>query len=190
MTRTKTAWRSFLSRVRRELSVEARADAGARIEESLAALPTLAGAGCVLAYRALDGEVDPAGFVTRMRTLGIPVHLPLPREGRGWVWVSAAGEVTTEALGPFPIVAIVPGVGFDPAGRRLGRGAGFYDRTLAGLRAHGPVLAIGIAFDAQIVPLLPEDPWDQRVDVIVTERRVLDPRRAPAAVARTGEAGA
>jgi 5-formyltetrahydrofolate cyclo-ligase len=58
---------------------------------------------------------------------------------------------------------------FDRRGYRLGYGGGFYDRTLAALRATGPVTAIGFAFAAQEVPEVPSDATDARLDAIVTE---------------------
>jgi 5-formyltetrahydrofolate cyclo-ligase len=71
-----------------------------------------------------------------------------------------------------PQVVIVPLVGFDARGYRLGYGGGFYDRTLAALRAAGPVLAIGFAYAAQELPEVPIDAFDQRLDLIVTETGV------------------
>ncbi len=69
---------------------------------------------------------------------------------------------------PDQIAAIlVPGIGFSKDGNRLGRGAGFYDRFL---RNHPEALRIGIAFDEQMTEKIPVDPWDEKVDVILTDR--------------------
>ncbi|MEL7345172.1 MAG: 5-formyltetrahydrofolate cyclo-ligase [Pseudomonadota bacterium] len=75
-----------------------------------------------------------------------------------------------------PRTLVIPMLGFDARGHRLGYGAGHYDRTLEGLRGNGPVLAIGFAFGAQEVAQLPIEPTDQSLDVIVTENGV---RRFP-----------
>jgi 5-formyltetrahydrofolate cyclo-ligase len=64
-------------------------------------------------------------------------------------------------------LVLVPGVAFDFAGRRLGRGKGFYDRLLAEVRGH----KCGVAFDEQIVAEVPEEPHDVRVDSILTPTR-------------------
>ena len=71
-----------------------------------------------------------------------------------------------------PEVLIVPLLAFDARGFRLGYGGGFYDRTLEGLRAKGPVLAVGFAFSAQEVAVVPIDATDQRLDAVVTEKGV------------------
>lgn len=82
-----------------------------------------------------------------------PFGAQVPRAG---VWVT-------------PDVVIVPLVAFDRKGGRLGYGGGFYDRTLEGLRAQAPVVAIGYAFAAQEAEDLPLEPTDQPLDMIVTE---------------------
>jgi 5-formyltetrahydrofolate cyclo-ligase len=64
-------------------------------------------------------------------------------------------------------LVLVPGIAFDFAGRRLGRGKGFYDRLLAEVRGH----KCGVAFDEQIVAEVPEEPHDVRVDSILTPSR-------------------
>ena len=82
-------------------------------------------------------------------------------------------HVPDEAAGALdevaPEVLIVPMLAFDAAGHRLGYGGGFYDRTLAALRAKGTATAIGFAYAAQEVAPLPAEPTDAPLDAIVTE---------------------
>ena len=73
-----------------------------------------------------------------------------------------------------PEILIVPLLAFTRAGARLGYGGGFYDRTLERLRARRATLAIGFAYAAQEVEALPMEPTDQRLDMIVTERGVIE----------------
>ncbi|WP_370284112.1 5-formyltetrahydrofolate cyclo-ligase [Pseudooceanicola sp.] len=75
-----------------------------------------------------------------------------------------------------PEIVIVPLLAFDRAGNRLGYGGGFYDRTLEGLRARGPVLALGFAYAAQEVGAVPVEATDAPLDMIVTEREVIRPQ--------------
>lgn len=63
-------------------------------------------------------------------------------------------------------VVLVPGLAFDRRGRRLGRGAGYYDRFLA--RLTGPTQIIGVCFDEQIVDDVPVEPHDVRMHVLLT----------------------
>jgi 5-formyltetrahydrofolate cyclo-ligase len=66
---------------------------------------------------------------------------------------------------------IVPGVAFDPQGRRLGYGGGFYDRLLPRLR--DDCLRVGVAYDEQLVDELPVAEHDAHVHAVVTPSRVL-----------------
>ena len=61
---------------------------------------------------------------------------------------------------------IVPGVGFDHSGNRLGYGGGFYDRLLKRMKA----LKIGLAFDFQVLKFIPTDNNDQKLDLIITDK--------------------
>jgi 5-formyltetrahydrofolate cyclo-ligase len=72
-----------------------------------------------------------------------------------------------------PEIILVPLVAWDKEGGRLGYGGGFYDRTIEGLRARGPILAIGFAFNAQEDLNLPLEPTDQNLDMVITEDRIL-----------------
>ena len=72
-----------------------------------------------------------------------------------------------------PRVLIVPMAGFDRAGHRIGYGGGYYDRTLALLRGMGPIAAIGCAFAVQEVASIPAGPYDQPLDLIVTDKELI-----------------
>ena len=76
----------------------------------------------------------------------------------------------------FPDILIVPLLAFDRRGHRIGYGAGYYDMTLARLRAMKTVTAIGIAFAAQEVDVVPTTPRDARLDLVLTEREIIDLR--------------
>ncbi len=75
-----------------------------------------------------------------------------------------------------PEIVIVPLVAFTRAGARLGYGGGFYDRTLAQLRARRATLAIGFAYGVQCFDALPLEVTDEPLDLIVTERDVIEVR--------------
>ena len=66
---------------------------------------------------------------------------------------------------------VVPGVAFDPRGNRLGYGGGYYDRFFNLLRRDTPLVAI--AFEMQIVDDVPVESWDRKVDILITEERVI-----------------
>ena len=68
-------------------------------------------------------------------------------------------------------VWLIPGVGFDNSGNRLGRGKGYYDRLLANTSGH----KIGIGFECQLVNKVPAENWDIKMDIIVTESKVIRP---------------
>ncbi len=67
---------------------------------------------------------------------------------------------------------LVPGLAFDRAGARLGRGGGFYDRLLAGAALSGRRIAI--CFECQVVERVPVEPHDAEIDAIVTEAGWID----------------
>jgi 5-formyltetrahydrofolate cyclo-ligase len=117
------------------------------------ALPAIVAAGQPLIFRAWrEGEpLIPAGFGTR--------------------------EPGPEAGVLRPDLLLVPLLAFDAQGFRLGYGGGFYDRSLAILRAAGDILAVGLAYAAQQVAAVPREPTDQPLDLVVTERGVIRPTR-------------
>jgi len=68
---------------------------------------------------------------------------------------------------------VLPGVAFDRAGHRLGRGAGFYDRAFGGAQAQPLLIGAGYAF--QLRAHVPHGPCDRRVDVVATEHGMIWP---------------
>jgi 5-formyltetrahydrofolate cyclo-ligase len=70
-----------------------------------------------------------------------------------------------------PDALIVPLLAVDEEGWRLGYGGGFYDRTLEALRAKKGITAVGVGFNAQLIPEVPHGPSDQRLDWLLTDKR-------------------
>ncbi|HPE26678.1 5-formyltetrahydrofolate cyclo-ligase [Albidovulum sp.] len=168
---------------RRKAAFAARSDADcARLSEVLAAH-----AGKVLAgYMPMRTEIDCLPAMAAHRgPVGVPVILAAGQPLRFRRWHPGATMVAGDfgALIPEsgdwvePAVLIVPLLAFDRRGYRLGYGGGFYDRTLEGLRAKGPVTAVGFAFAAQEVAEVPTEPTDQPLDLIVTEAGAFVPAR-------------
>jgi 5-formyltetrahydrofolate cyclo-ligase len=132
-------------------------------------------------YMPMRTEIDPLPAMSAHQgPVGVPVIIGkgLPLRFREWApgarMVEGAFKAWIPEEGAWvdPEVLIVPLLAFDARGYRLGYGGGFYDRTLAGLRAKGPVLAVGFAFSAQEVAEVPIDRFDQRLDAVVTETGV------------------
>jgi 5-formyltetrahydrofolate cyclo-ligase len=96
--------------------------------------------------------------------------------------VLGAGPLGTASPAPNrpvlrPEIVLVPMLAFDRGRHRLGYGGGYYDRTLAALRADGmPVTAIGVAYAGLELAAVPTDPWDERVDAILTEGGLIECR--------------
>jgi len=72
-----------------------------------------------------------------------------------------------------PAILLLPLIAFDKTGQRLGYGAGYYDRTVAALRASGNILAVGVGYDEQEIEHIPADDHDQVMDAVITDRRTL-----------------
>ncbi|MBT9244016.1 5-formyltetrahydrofolate cyclo-ligase [Gemmobacter fulvus] len=133
-------------------------------------------------YMAMRTEIDPlAAMAAHQGPVCVPVIMGKgqPLKFREWTPGCAMVEGAFGAFIPAegawiePEVLIVPLVGWDRRGYRLGYGGGFYDRTLELLRSKRPTLAVGFAFAAQEVPDVPIEPTDQRLDAIVTEAGVI-----------------
>ncbi|WP_338092745.1 5-formyltetrahydrofolate cyclo-ligase [Allostella humosa] len=158
-------------------------DAGDRLADRfLAAIPAVTPETVVSGYFPIGEEMDPRPLMARLAAAGCTLCLPVtPRRGlpltfRQWrpgdplrARPFGLSEPLPEAPAAEPDLLLVPLLAFDAAGRRMGYGGGFYDRTLAGLRARRTVRAIGVAFDGQFCDRVPAGPHDARLDAIVTE---------------------
>ena len=157
-------------------------DAAWRMARNFIAAIPLPPSAVVSAFVAIGEETDPAPLVDLLRKEGHPIVLPrvvrkgeelafhLYEEGAtldpGVFGLSQPGKDWPEAI---PDVLVVPLLAFDARGNRLGYGAGFYDRTLAALRASRRIVAVGFAFAGQEVPDVPHRDSDEPLDWIVTE---------------------
>ena len=140
----------------------------------------------VAGYIPFKTEIDPRPLMRALAakgaTLCLPRTPPKGGEGAGLTFhlcdpddpdsleKSTWGVMEPKAHLPQvrPDIVLVPLLGFDRAGNRLGQGQGHYDRTLQALRASGPVLAVGVAFAVQEIAHIPIEPHDQRLDWIIT----------------------
>ncbi|MEQ8403742.1 MAG: 5-formyltetrahydrofolate cyclo-ligase [Oceanicaulis sp.] len=138
----------------------------------------------VAGYRAIRDEIDPAPLLETFFCDQVRIGLPCvmgpgrPLVFRSWtpgdrLVTGAFGVEEPEPSQPEvrPSLVLIPLLAFDRQGRRLGYGAGFYDRTLERLRQAGPVTAVGIGFEAQRMRRVPTDAHDAPLDWIVTEER-------------------
>ncbi|MEP9354023.1 5-formyltetrahydrofolate cyclo-ligase [Xanthobacter sp. KR7-65] len=132
-------------------------------------------------------EIDTLPLAELLRAAGAELALPVilgrdrPLIFRRWraddslvpagaFRISEPPEIAPEVV---PEAVLVPLAAFDRRGYRIGYGAGFYDRTLAGLRARGRVVALGFAFACQEVEAVPVAPHDEPVDMMVTETEAV-----------------
>jgi 5-formyltetrahydrofolate cyclo-ligase len=184
----KSALRERILAARRALPAEDRARHSHAIAARLAALDAFARARVVALYAATGAEVDTAPLAALALAAGKRVAYPRIAPGTRALAFAACSpaDLVPGVLGtraPPPALAsarvdeldlvVVPGVAFDAEGRRLGRGGGYYDATLALLpRA---AARLGVAFEIQVVRAVPEEPHDVRLDGVVTEARVLFP---------------
>lgn len=195
---TKPALRKALRQLRGALASAHRAEAAEGVAAQLAALvqnpenlwaPGVPGApgAVVAAYWPLGDELDPRPCMGWLHERGFEVVLPIvarrdaPLVFRQWtpgmaLSSGAYGTSVPPESSPLrePDVLLLPLLGFDRRGGRLGYGGGYYDRTLAQLRATRPTLAIGLAYAIQEREGLPLTQEDQPLDGVLTECEWID----------------
>ncbi len=174
------------SALARRAAAQARApDAGAALADTfLEAIEVPAGA-IVAGYWPMRDEIDPRALLRRLHesahacALCVTGDRAAPLRFRAWqpgLALEPGGFGTSvppaETPEVVPGIVLTPLLAFDERGHRLGYGGGYYDRTIAELRARGAaVLAVGLAFEAQLIAAVPNAPGDARLDWVVTEAR-------------------
>ena len=177
----KRALRARIKVWRAGLGTEFQARASAALaRHGLSFLGAVSNTAIVSGFAALPDELDAGPLLDRLASDGFRLALPCvqakgqPLVFRAWapgdtmakgVWGIAepkADKATVE-----PDILLVPLLAFDRRGWRLGYGGGFYDRTLHRLRAHKPVVAVGLAYDQQQVDAVPHLDYDQRLDWVL-----------------------
>lgn len=186
---TKEIMRLKMKSVRRQAHA-ARSDAPPHAARNFLAHVAVAPGAIVSLYHPIGDELDTEPLAAALLETGARIALPVTP--RGWGVLTFRAYVPGDALdkgtkgvlqpGPSaeavrPDIVVAPLLAFTCKGDRLGYGGGYYDRTLADLRKHGPVLAVGYGFAAQEVDALPSSPQDEKLDLIVTEARAIETPR-------------
>jgi 5-formyltetrahydrofolate cyclo-ligase len=145
----------------------------------------------VSGFMPLKSEINPLPLMQKLAQAGAQLALPVVA-GRGKSLIMrawrpgeelAAGvwglrEPKPDAAEVEPDIVLVPLLAFDRAGHRIGYGAGYYDLTIAALRARKPITTIGVAFAAQEIAAVPATPHDARLDLVLTEHEAINFRDA------------
>jgi 5-formyltetrahydrofolate cyclo-ligase len=159
------------------------------IRERLVSLEEIRSAKALFFFASFRSEVNTLEAVAQLLQAGKRIVLPKVERERhvlllyevrsieeltaGYMEIPEPSVLTGERMVDINGVdaVIIPGAGFDVAGNRIGYGGGYYDRLLSSLTRDVPVIAP--AYEEQIVESVPAEPHDIKVDMIVTDRRVI-----------------
>ena len=180
---TKGEQRSELRHALASMSTQERLEASQAVCAHLSTLPSVVTADTILAYLPLEDEVDLTCLLSEWieesrRTVCVPIVSWEQKTMHAGLLPTLEEESLIERVyglreprDPQPIsadsidVMLVPGLGFDSDGGRLGRGGGFYDRYLGNCRS--PIV-IGVGFDCQMLGSIPTEEHDQLMTAVVT----------------------
>jgi 5-formyltetrahydrofolate cyclo-ligase len=179
--------RTELLERRQLIDLDGRRQRAAALTQHLLAAVDLHAFGTLGFYWPIRSELDLRAVaelhVARGGVAALPVVVTKNAPVEFWRWEPGAAmqrglwniPVPAERRIVVPEVLVIPLVGYDAAGYRLGYGGGYYDRTLAALMPRP--FCIGVGYDdAELATIYPQ-PHDLPMNLIVTERRVLRPRR-------------
>lgn len=176
--------RSKLLKIRESLEGEDRALKNERIAERLEELDAFKKAHHILFYYSVRGEVDTLELIERTiddkqlylpivrgksNFQAVPIMNPLNLK-KSFEGVPEPADTEPSDVYDNQIeMVIVPGVAFDKKGNRIGMGKGYYDRYLN--RSNAP-LKVALAYEEQILDYVPKDPYDECIDMIVTDQNI------------------
>jgi 5-formyltetrahydrofolate cyclo-ligase len=185
---TKAQLRATLQARRDALPADQRQAAAETIAVRTFPLPITPGT-IVSGFMPLKSEINPLPLMQRLAGAGASLALPVmagrgrPLTMRAWRWgeplnagVWGIREPKPEAPEVNPDILLVPLLAFDRSGQRIGYGAGYYDMTIARLRARKTITAVGIAFAAQEITAVPTTAFDAPLDLVLTERETIELR--------------
>jgi len=167
---------------RRQLAAEEYARLSLKIQRTVIALPEWQAAATIALYSPIHNEV--ATDLLLQEAFANGKCVVFPRVADSHLQFARVNPAEAMAPGAFGILEpagesislreinllFVPGVAFDLAGHRLGYGKGYYDQSLAD--ASNATLRVGLAFSLQIVPQLPAEGHDVRMDLLITETEI------------------
>lgn len=186
LAKEKKRLRRRMLALRRALSSGARPSLNKGLFYQLISLPEYEKAHCIMAYLSMPDESGLDFFISFSLSLGknmcVPVCLPHNRMEAGRIldiknlekgpWGLRNIPAGYEVVSPKDIdIVLIPAVAYDEMGRRLGMGKGYYDRFLENIPFEK---RIGVAWNFQVVPMVPSDIYDKRVSKIVTEERIIN----------------
>ncbi len=176
----KTRLRAKLKAIRATASA-ARPDASEKLIDAFPASHYDWQSRVVAGYYPIGSEIDPRPLLRHLQALGAQLALPRitpdgPVDFHRWTFGEALQKGQFGLQEPYghaalirPDFILVPLLGVDRQGHRLGYGQGHYDRTLSNLRQTGDVIACGIGYFEQIQATLPIEPHDEKLDWLVTD---------------------
>lgn len=190
---SKNQLRKHLRETRKLLTAQEQNAAAHRLVRRLFTSPFLRSSRRIACYLPNDGEIDPTPLIERLWAMKRQCFLPvLSRLSRDRLWFAPMLPDTPLVLNRFGIpepavtardllraqeldLILMPLVGFDVSGNRLGMGGGFYDRSLEFLHHRGawhkPRL-VGLAHECQRLEALTPEPWDIPLQGVVTDRAI------------------
>ncbi len=188
--------RQNLRQQRLALSPKQRNHAATRVAEHLQALPAFQQAGMIASYASFGGELSTCLIHQQLHAqqqLALPVLDPKQAHQLLFVEITAdtkwqrnrygidEPELRADRIVPLSQIELMllPLVGFDRSGERLGMGGGYYDRTLAAWHRGelANLIRVGVGYDFQLLEELPHEAWDVPLNLVITPSKVWDFRR-------------